>query len=146
MDTNIINTDEISLDYSHLMHKGATDDIINNLVSPVIKTVIVPECDTVDEKAYLIDLTLANEKENITAQALECISTFCTGGEVAIYVKIDDTVKGLGFGDEVHLFNVLPPMLTQLFDTDYALYTKKGTNPFTLFDKYDASVIRIWLR
>ena len=132
--------------YPDLLDTEAEQKILENVVNPTIKTVILNECTEIEDIAYLIDLSEANRNNNITVQALECLNTFCMGGSVAIYIKIDSMVKGIGFGDEAYLFNVLPPMLKQLFGKDCTLYTKKFGPTFTEFNEYDASVVRIWLR
>ena len=116
---------------------------IEEMITPQkIKPVLMDEKNKIEEKAVMIDLTNVNM---ITEESLRAIKYLVKAdGDMDIILKVGDNRRGIGKGDSLVLYDLIPQMIEQLYNKEAKVYFKRNEN-FVPHNRLDTSIIRLRL-
>lgn len=116
---------------------------IEEMITPQkIKPVLMDEKNKIEEKAVMIDLTNVNM---ITEESLRAIKYLIKAdGDMDIILKVGDNRRGIGKGDSLVLYDLIPQMIEQLYNKEAKVYFKRNEN-FVPHNRLDTSIIRLRL-
>ncbi len=105
--------------YEELLTSGVEEAIVKHEIKPVL----VQSSADVECPAYLLEMT---DVESITAESLNAIQGLLGGGDTAVYIKNNDVIMRIGYGEESVLYAILDGVIKQMYDGQCGIYKNKG--------------------
>ncbi len=115
-----------TLEYTNELITRGVEDAIR---ATEIKSVMIDSSENVEIPSYLIDITNA---ETITEMSLKALHSLLDGGDTAVYMKNNDGVGLVGYGDSMLLYRVLHAVIKHTYNNKCKVYigTEQGFRPF----------------
>lgn len=135
--------DEEDIDEEEDIEDGLVKTNIEQMITPQkIKPVLMDEKTQLEEKAVMIDLTHVTM---ITEESLRAIKYLVKeDGDMDIILKVGENKRGIGKGDSLILYELIPQMIEQLYNKE-AKVSFKRKNDFVPHNRLDASIVRLKL-
>ncbi len=128
---SINNSNEIVMPGSNTNSVQGNEDLMSADISEAIqskkiKSVLIKSDAELMSPSYILDMT---EVENITEESFKAIQGILSGGDTALYIKSNNNVNLVGYGDGQLLYSVLDGIIKHMYNAQCKMYkhTTKGT-------------------
>lgn len=120
-------------------------DITDAISGETVRSVVIPERAEVSTKSCMIDITNVTTKTSAALSSIRlCLSEESDTHGIEVYIKFDETVRGIGFGCNDTFYRLFPDLIQNLFNGEATLYMNNGKG-FKKYSSLDASIIKLKL-
>jgi len=116
-------------------------DIKEVLSGEVIKPVLVREVSVVLSPPYMLDMS---DVPSVTEDSLNAIKGMLRGGDTAVYIRNNNVMALIGYGDSIVLYSVLTGLVKHLYSGMCKVYFNNGSG-FKAVREMDVHGVRLKL-
>lgn len=116
-------------------------DIKEALNGEIIKPVLVREESDVVAPSYMLDMS---DVPSVTEDSLKAIKGMLRGGDTAVYIRNNNVMALIGYGDSIVLYSVLTGLVKHLYSGMCKVYFNNGSG-FKAVREMDVHGVRLKL-